>query len=193
MAAQIPAYDALRIFADTSAPEAAEAAPATAPADDQIYGANVDGEVSVKVGRFPIDEAETPTASPRQRREIEQIVRAAANFGGGGADMAACLCQTPTRNGDDSATRDPFSALGVKMFQENVSNVAKSDGDANRDGRGEGRRRRQGHDFRDAPRRQRHIRRRRRRASSRRLSRAGRPQRHPCRAEDPRSPIRRRR
>ena len=52
---RVPAYDAIRIFADNSPPEAPGASPAggNVGTDDQFYGANVDGEVSVQVSEFP--------------------------------------------------------------------------------------------------------------------------------------------
>ena len=81
MAASIPAYDALRIFADNSTPEYQR--PPQRPelgGADQIYGANVDGEVSVKVSDFPLDDADVDVSSCGFRCRREQIVRVAANF-----------------------------------------------------------------------------------------------------------------
>jgi murein DD-endopeptidase MepM/ murein hydrolase activator NlpD len=126
LAAQIPAYDALRIFADNSAPEAPVTAGATAGAD-QIYGANVDGEVSVKTSAFPIDNPDLDSTSDLPTAEVEQVVRAAANLGiePGSGDQTAALPYADAGNAGEG--EDPFSAMGVKITAENVSNVAKSD------------------------------------------------------------------
>ncbi len=83
LADQIPPYDAIRIFADNSAPEPpADGSGGDAPADDQIYGAEVDGEVSVKVSDFPLGYAEDDPRLAMATDDVEAIVRASANFGG---------------------------------------------------------------------------------------------------------------
>jgi len=61
VAGQVPTYNALSIFADSSPPEAAQGAVANAKPEDQFYGANVDGEVSVKVSDFPTSDAQLDT------------------------------------------------------------------------------------------------------------------------------------
>jgi len=129
---QIPDYDALRIFADTSAPEPpveAGAVAADTPTDDQFYGAEVDGEVSVKVSDFPLGPIEKDPRIVMAAADVEAIVRASANFGGGETDMAALSFIDPGGSGDDfaMAEEDPFTAMGVKIVPENVSNVAKSE------------------------------------------------------------------
>jgi murein DD-endopeptidase MepM/ murein hydrolase activator NlpD len=128
---QIPAYDALRIFADTSAPEPPVDASAASGevAEDQFYGANVDGEVSVKVSDFPIAEIGKDQRIMMSSTDVEAIVRASASFGGGETDMAALSFIDPGGGegvGDEFASEDPFSAMGVKIVPENVSNVSKS-------------------------------------------------------------------
>jgi murein DD-endopeptidase MepM/ murein hydrolase activator NlpD len=132
--AAIPAYDALRIFADNS-PVGSDDAPAPAAGgssdagsgsgDDQIYGANVDGEVSVKVSDFPAGTPIAAKVSPATD-EVERIVRAAANFAPDGDQVAALPYVDPSITQSDG-DEDPFSALGVKIVPENVSNIAKSE------------------------------------------------------------------
>jgi murein DD-endopeptidase MepM/ murein hydrolase activator NlpD len=129
----IPEYDALRIFADTSAPEppveqGADGAAGTVEAstDDQFYGANVDGEVSVKVSEFPVESMAKDPRIMMAAEDVEAIVRASINFGGSETDMAALAFIDPGGSGDEYAEEDPFSAMGVKIVPENVSNVAKS-------------------------------------------------------------------
>jgi len=125
---EIPEYDVLRIFADTSTPEPGP----TGPADDgTISDTNVDGEVSVKVSNLPVGTPMMSTVA-LDGAAVEQIVRAAAKFGGGGdiKMTAAMAYANDVDYGGDVGmveAEDPFSALGVKIVPENVSNVAKSD------------------------------------------------------------------
>lgn len=134
LADQVPKYDALSIFAanansdDDSGPAAGSASPVTA-ADDQIYGANVDGEVSVKVTDFPVLAADIEASVSLDTPAVEQLVRVAANLPADGAKVAAVPLSGPAAYADDGGTvaEDPFSALGVRITAENVSNVAKSD------------------------------------------------------------------
>lgn len=127
MMAKIPAYDALRIFADNSTPDVSAPPTPGLAGPDQIYGANVDGEVSVKVSGFPVDSREIDMTVAQTTAEAEQIVRIAANltpadnFQGAAASYA-----DPGAGAGDG--EDPFSAVGVKIVQENVSSVAKSEG-----------------------------------------------------------------
>ena len=79
---QVPAYDAhahLRRHLGARAAGRRRAGGAVAGPSDQIYGANVDGEVSVKVSAFPID---SPDLRDRRRScqtaQVEQIMRAVA-------------------------------------------------------------------------------------------------------------------
>jgi len=126
---QIPAYDALRIFADTSAPE--PPAPGEAGvADDQFYGAEVDGEVSVKVSDFPLATADVDAADAPATDEVEALVRASLEVGDGATDAAALAYVDSSGDGDDAADEsDPFNALGVSIVPENVSNVVKNSAD----------------------------------------------------------------
>ena len=133
LAAKVPPYDPLKIFADTSAPDdivvpVAAVASNDNSADQPIYGAAVDGEVAVQVSAFPIDAPDLEPAVALSTTEVEQIVRATAHIstvGADGTDVAALPYGDP---GLDPAMADaPFSALGVKIVPENVSNIAKSD------------------------------------------------------------------
>ena len=132
---EIPEYDVLRIFADTTAPEpaASGAGPAEDSGDGLISDTNVDGEVSVKVSALPIG---TPvlTTVALDTTAVEQVVRAAAKFGGGG-DIKMATAMAYSNDGEYGGdvgmpeVEDPFSAFGVKIVPENVSSVAKSDGE----------------------------------------------------------------
>ena len=108
-------------------------ATAAAPTDDQFYGADVDGEVSVKMSDFPAGPIEKDPRIVMPAEDVEVIVRASANFGGSETDMAALSFIDPGGSGDEFAgepgSEDPFTAMGVKIVPENVSNVAKSEDD----------------------------------------------------------------
>ncbi|MEX0852202.1 MAG: peptidoglycan DD-metalloendopeptidase family protein [Bauldia sp.] len=133
LAAEVPEFDVLRIFADSSTPDPVEpAADPNADADpdsavaatDDVYVANVDGEVAVKVSLFPIDGPDLDASQALDTAEIEQIVRAAAGLAVDDTATAALPFADPTGLATDDS---PFSALGVRIVPENVSNIAKSD------------------------------------------------------------------
>ncbi|MCP4385983.1 MAG: M23 family metallopeptidase [Hyphomicrobiales bacterium] len=124
----VPAYDALRIFADTSAPEPPQDGDAVA-VDDQFYDAEVDGEVSVKVTDFPIGIADVDVSQAPARQDVEAMVRATMTYGDGSTQVAALPFYDTTGDGDELIDDDPFAAVGVSIVQENVSLFAKtSDG-----------------------------------------------------------------
>jgi murein DD-endopeptidase MepM/ murein hydrolase activator NlpD len=106
---------------------AASGETAIGPGQEQIYGVNVEGEVSIKVVDFPIDQApgdEEPSFSPT---EAEQIARAAIQpTGAGNNEIAPLAYVDPDRFSFDESGTDPFSALGVRIVPENVSFVSKS-------------------------------------------------------------------
>ncbi len=100
---------------------------AIGPDQEQIYGVNVEGEVSIKVVDFPLDQApgdEEPSFSPT---EAEQVARAAIQTTvTGDTQLAALAYVDPDRFSFDESGTDPFSALGVRIVPENVSFVSKS-------------------------------------------------------------------
>jgi murein DD-endopeptidase MepM/ murein hydrolase activator NlpD len=138
-ASKVPPYDVMRIFADTSA---VDSGTATAAADGQISDTAVDGEVSVKVSPLPLGDPGLATMA-LDTGTVEQVVRAAAKFGGKDVKLATAMAYAEegdayggdgdllgtdeTVVGADGGGGDPFSALGVKIQTENVSSVAKSD------------------------------------------------------------------
>ncbi len=136
LADQVPAFDPARIFADTDAPEAKDAVPAAptpiiASADDQIYGANVDSEVAVKVTAFPIGEPDVEPGAALTTAEVEQSVRSAllpALNTPSADDIVGSTMAYADSGVDDFVDDDAFSALGVRIVPENVSSIVKSDG-----------------------------------------------------------------
>lgn len=100
------------------------------PVQEQIYGANVEGEISVKTSDLPVDEQPMDSEPSVAEAEAEAAARAAVpNLGTGaeaGTVMAAMPYVDPDRFTVADPSSDPFSALGVKIVPENVSFVAKS-------------------------------------------------------------------
>ena len=187
LAAEVPAYDPMRIFADTSAPEPpVVAGGATAAPSDQLYGANVDGEVSVKVSAFPLDKPDLEPTAAFQTAQVEQMLRASTHPQQPDVNGAAPLAYADA-GGDVANSAGADSALGVRIVPENVSNIAKSDA---ADGSGDG--------VEDdvfpvaASRQPRHLvarqrrRRRRRRSCRQGVVPTARRQSSPCRPEGPR-------
>ncbi len=131
IAAKVPPYDPLKIFADTSAPDApspvqiATAAQESAANAPSSYGAAVDGEVSVKVADFPIGQPDLEPSVTLDTPEVEQIVRASAHLDPdtSGDQLAGLDYADPDA---PAGSLDPL-ALGVKIETENVSNIAKSE------------------------------------------------------------------
>jgi murein DD-endopeptidase MepM/ murein hydrolase activator NlpD len=134
LAKQVPDYDPMRIFADTSAPEqpkkTADGSAAASPSD-QIYGANVDGEVSVKVSPFPIDSPDLEPSAIIQTAQVEQIMHAVSRpqIPQVADPIALGYSEADYSSGSGDAVEGADAALGVRIVPENVSNIAKSDVD----------------------------------------------------------------
>ena len=126
-AKEVPAYDPMHIFADTSAPDQPQAAAGGSVASDQLYGANVDGEVSVKVSPFPIDAPDLDPSATFQTAQVEQIVRTASHPQIPQVADPTALGYTEDAGYNGSSGDAVDSALGVRIVPENVSNIAKSD------------------------------------------------------------------
>jgi murein DD-endopeptidase MepM/ murein hydrolase activator NlpD len=126
LAKEVPAYDPIRIFADSSGPDRPQPQQGTV-ASDKLYGANVDGEVSVKVSPFPIDAPDLDPSAAFQTAQVEQILRAATRAAiPQVADPTALMGYAPTDYAGTSGDGTD-AGMGVRIVPENVSNVAKSD------------------------------------------------------------------
>jgi len=126
LASDIPPFDVLRIFADTSAPEQSADPVPVATVDDQFYGANVDGEVAVTVTEFPIAHPDFEPSAALPTAEVEQIVRTAANFVVSDAADYGTLAYADIA-GQAAGAGDPFADFGVRIVPENVSSIVRSD------------------------------------------------------------------
>jgi murein DD-endopeptidase MepM/ murein hydrolase activator NlpD len=129
-ASKVPAYDPLKIFADTSAPDApspvqiATAAQEDAAKADSAAAATA-GEVSLRVTDFPIANPDLEPSVMLDTPEVEQIVRASAHIGiDDSGDEFAGLDDASDPSSDGALD---VTALGVKIETENVSNIAKSE------------------------------------------------------------------
>ena len=158
LAAKVPTYDPLKIFADASAPDTpdaadtpdtsdapgdgtaavATAAPPTDSGDgdaggvaaDAVYEAAAAGDVSIKASDFPVASADLEPSAAFDDAEVEQIVRAFAHLGD---DDSSGDTVALDDNGDATAVNGG-AANGVKIVQENVSSIAKSSDAALDDG-----------------------------------------------------------
>lgn len=111
---------------DADMPAAAADTPDGGIGQEQIYGTNVEGEVSVKVTDFPIAEPPENGEATFAAAEVEEIVRSSFPTQGSDGLMAVMPYVDPDRFSFDETGTDPFSALGVKIVPENVSFVSKS-------------------------------------------------------------------
>ena len=138
LAAEVPAYDPMRIFADTVRARTAgrwPAAPPPPPAD-QLYGANVDGEVSVKVSAFPIDEPDLePTADVPDRAGRTDRARRRPPAAARRQRRRAPLAYADAGRRRCQQRRGRSRRSACASCPENVSNIAKSDA---ADGSGDG-------------------------------------------------------
>ncbi|PLX38653.1 MAG: M23 family peptidase [Hyphomicrobiales bacterium] len=118
---EIPPFNPLRIFADTELfPERTSS--------DSIYGAEVDGEVSITVRDFPVDNPLLTENGPSER-EIEARVLSAASFltDDGATAFTAQPFVHPERFDFELASQRALSRLAVRIVPENVSFVPKSE------------------------------------------------------------------
>lgn len=118
-AATIPAFNPLEIFSDG-------VEPIEIASNDSIYGAKVDGEVTIKVSPLSGD-AKTASNDELPAAEIEQTVRAAAPFLNEGAiEIANIAYVDPARFETASLDSSALAATNVAIVPENVSFIEKT-------------------------------------------------------------------
>lgn len=125
MAAQVPAFNPAEVYseADGKQPAADDVA-----ASDSIYGAEVDGEVSIKVTAFPADAASYDESAELTPSEVERSVRQAAPFLADGAvELASLPYVDPARFDIPDADPNALSSLAVAITAENMSLIEKSE------------------------------------------------------------------
>lgn len=125
IAAEIPPFHPADMFTESGEDVAPEAVPATS---DSIYGAEVDGEVEMKEGDFPLARADLDPAAAITDDEAEEAVRGAIGVPGGGTGQVASLPYVdPARFETSSSDAGGLSALAVAITPENVSQIEKTD------------------------------------------------------------------
>ena len=127
IAAQVPHYDPIHLFADNTeaTPAPVPVAALAAPPDPAAASGPVpakSSDVTIKVSDFPVASPDLDPTATLETAEVEQIVRAAAHLGGADATVASL---DPTEPGVPGA-RSKAVPAGVKIVPENVSTISKS-------------------------------------------------------------------
>ncbi|MCW5698184.1 MAG: M23 family metallopeptidase [Bauldia sp.] len=122
---EVPPYDAMTIITDGAAAGAVNQGETT----EQIYGAQVDGEVTVTISPFPLDAPLGSDSVSFAAAEVQEILRdASAELASGGAMQVAALGLAGS-----GFAMEMFSAggearvPGVQIIPENISFVSKSE------------------------------------------------------------------
>jgi len=122
----IPPFNPLEIFSDG-------AEPIEIASNDSIYGAEVDGEVTIRVSEFTSDMIDEDASDELSLVEVEQTVRATAPFLNDGAvEVATMPYVDPARFETASLEPNALAATQVAIIPENVSFMEKS-GNADED------------------------------------------------------------
>ena len=121
--AAVPSFSPIDIYSDGKEPDPLPVA------NESIYVAEVDGEISIKVVDFPIDAPDFDTGAEMAAEEVEESVRESAPFLADGAvEVASLPYVDPGRfeiaSSDASAA---IASLAVAIAQENVSAIEKSE------------------------------------------------------------------
>jgi hypothetical protein len=117
--AKYPKFDPLTIFS-----ESGKAEPIIA-STDQIYGADVEGEISLKIEDFPFGDPNISLARRQSSRDIETIVRnAAPGLNIGATALTSVAYFDPTRFSTEDSNF--VSTPGLTITAENVSTLSRS-------------------------------------------------------------------
>ena len=118
-----PAFNALSVFSESGKQEI------IAKSSDFMYGADVEGEVTIDVADFPYKET-IGKSKPRQRSaEIEQQIRAIAHSLDGGGSYVSALSFFDSER-FSSSDQLIFSSADITVIPENVSLLQKQSDDA---------------------------------------------------------------
>lgn len=122
----IPAFNPLNMFSDVQTVAVASAAEPVF--SDSVYGAKVEGEVSISLTSFPAGSDLIDVAATPEEPVIERRVRQAARFlAANSVDTAARTIVDPARFDFNLARQPEFARLAVRITPENVSFVSKQD------------------------------------------------------------------
>lgn len=122
----IPAFNPLNMFSDVQ--DLPERLASEATFSDAIYGAKVEGEVSISLTAFPANRTDIDLDDTPSEASIERNVRLSARFlADSSIDMAARTIVDPGRFDFNLAQQPEFARLSVRITPENVSFVSKRD------------------------------------------------------------------
>lgn len=132
LATEIPAFNPLNMFSDTQA-VSENLTPQNLYSDsisNSIYGAKVQGEISIALSDFPTNSQSIEPAQTPDEEDIERAVRETARFLiiTPDAQNAQALVD-PARFDFNLARQSEFERLAVRITPENVSFVSKKDDD----------------------------------------------------------------
>lgn len=120
--ARIPPFNPMQMFAENK-PVSADPA-----ASDSIYGAKVEGEVSISMNDFPVGSPDIDAAHGQSEEAVEQQVRLSGHFlSSNTVDIASRAMLDPGRFDFDLAKQSEFSRLSIRITPENVSFVSKQE------------------------------------------------------------------
>jgi len=126
LAAQIPAFNPLAMFADVQV--LPDSFSREAVFGNSIYGAKVEGEVTISLTEFPIASALIDPEHTLTEEDVELSVRQSARFmTDNTVDLASRSLIDPGRFDFALAQQTDFSRLSVRITPENVSFVSKKD------------------------------------------------------------------
>ncbi|WP_417687895.1 M23 family metallopeptidase [Roseibium sp.] len=128
LTSEIPSFNPLNMFSDVqNVPE--RLVPDTV-FSNSIYGAKVEGEVSISLTSFPATSSEIDLGETPSEPEIEKSVRQSARFlAVNTIDAAAQAMVDPARFDFNLARQSEFTRLAVRITPENVSFISKQDDD----------------------------------------------------------------
>ena len=113
---QYPRFDPLKIFATGNTDVAAT------PRTGQIYGADVDSEISLRTTDFPVEAPGRPYASAMTLDEVEETVRTNGSvLTDGTIQLASLYYVDPRRFGTSAFDLDFSASLNARVVKENVS------------------------------------------------------------------------
>jgi murein DD-endopeptidase MepM/ murein hydrolase activator NlpD len=124
VAAKVPSFNPLDIFSDTGE------TPVELAASDAIYGAEVDGEISIKTSDFPVQGGSYGAVDEVALADVEMMVRGSAPaLAATMTEVASLPYVDPARfEMSSSETTALAASLAVAITPENVSLLEKSEG-----------------------------------------------------------------
>lgn len=122
----IPAFNPLNMFSDVQ--DLPERLASEATFSDAVYGAKVEGEVSISLTTFPANRTDINLDDEPSEVSIERNVRQSARFlADSSIDIAARTLVDPGRFDFNLAQQPEFARLSVRITPENVSFISKRD------------------------------------------------------------------